>query len=256
MAQIYIRPSVTTENAGIVMLSAKEFLTNQLNVAAQNLSNGDTIGFKGLMQNGLETIYQNLQKMAGAPAVSYVQAAPIERDTSQGSLKQTHNPLDIALSGPGYFVIQVNGARQLTRDGRFRLNTNGELVTQAGHTVMSDQGPIQLGGYSRVLIGPSGTIQAFDENDVQFNLGQLARVAVNNEQTDVEYVGEGRFIPTGEEIPVPNHTQSLQGFLEQSNVNPIQESVALMRLIQFYQEAQRIADMDDALKSKTMNLKV
>ena len=61
MAQTFIRSSVTTENAGIVMLSAKELLANQLNAAAQNLSTGDTIGFKGLMQNGLETMYQNMQ---------------------------------------------------------------------------------------------------------------------------------------------------------------------------------------------------
>ena len=256
MGQTYIRSSVTTENTGVVMLSAKELLAGQLNVAAQNLSNGDTIGFKGLMQNGLEVIYQNVQKGGGAPAVSYVQAAPTERDVGQGSLKQTSNPLDIALSGPGYFVIQVNGARQLTRDGRFRISTTGELVTQEGHPVLSDRGPIQLSPYNKVMIGPRGQIQALDEKDVQVNLGSLSLVAVNNEQTDVEYLGAGRFISVGDEIAPPEHTQSLQGFLEQSNVNPVQESVQLMRIMQFYQEAQRIAEMDDTLKSKTMNVKV
>ena len=259
MAVTSITPSGTIENTATVMLSAKELLSQQMNLAAQNLSNADTISFKGLIQNGMEAVYRNPQLlglMGKEAIVSYVQGSPIKRRIEQGALKQTHNPFDVALNGLGYFVIQSGDQQQLTRDGRFRLNTQGKLVTMDGHSVLGNNGEIDLSGYRSVSILNDGTILGFDYNNLQTVVGSIKCVSVKDEQNDLTYVGQGRFLLSGEENPMLHDTQVMQGFLEQSNVNPIMESVRLMQIMERYRESQNVTDMDDQLKTKTINLRI
>lgn len=254
-----ITPSGTIENTATIMLSSKELLSQQMNLAAQNLSNADTISFKGLMQSGMEAAYRNPRLsgvMGRGVTVSYVQGAPVKRSMEQGALRQTNNPFDLALNGFGYFVIQADGKQQLTRDGRFRLNSQGKLVTMDGHSVLGSNGEIDVGGYHSVSIMEDGTILGFDQNNAQTVVGTIKLIGVEDEQNDLEYVGQGRFLLVGEEHGVPQDTRVMQGFLEQSNVNPIMESVRLMQILERYRESQNVTDMDDQLKTKTINLRI
>ncbi len=256
MAVHHITTSGTIENASIVMLSAKELLTQQLTLAAQNLSNADTIGFKGLIQTGLEAVYRNPKLGGLSPAISYVQGSEVKRDIGQGSLKPTGDVYNLALNGLGYFVVQVGELKQFTRDGRFRLDKSGNLVTMDGYAVQGESGELNFADYATFSVLRDGTVLGFDANGIQTIAGKLKVSRFKDEQEDLEYVGTGRFIALGEESPIDGTTHVTQGFLEQANVNPIAESIRLMRVMQMYGEAQRVIEMDDSTKSRTIHLRI
>lgn len=255
MAVTSITPSGTIENPGTVMLSAKELVIQQMNLAAQNLSNGDTIGFKGLVQTGIESAYTNPAQNSPFPVISYVQAGMLLRDLSQGTLKETSNPFDLALIGQGYFAVQAGDQKLYTRDGRFRLSAAGILVTADGNPVLSQGGEIDLSKYKKFMIRSDGTIMGVDANDVITNVSQLLVVSFDDQQLGMQDMGNGRFATTQDELQVPG-TLVQQGSLELSNTNPMTESISLMRMMKMYEESQRITEMDDEIKRKVINLRV
>ncbi|MBX9977434.1 MAG: flagellar hook basal-body protein [Alphaproteobacteria bacterium] len=256
MAISSVTPSGTIENAGVVLLSAKELLIQQINIEAQNLSNADTVGFKGLIQGGLESVYSDPRLGGKSPSISYVQGDIVKRDLSQGALKQTGNVYDFALNGSGYFMVQSGDAKLYTRDGRFRLDKNGTLTAFDGSIVQGEDGDINLGKFVQFSVSRDGTIVGFDAAGAQTVAGKLKIAVFKDEQNDLEYIGMGRFLAHGEEIPMDANTQVMNGFLEQANVNPISGSIKLMRIMQMYEEAQRVTEMQDATLSKTINLRI
>lgn len=255
MAITTITPSGTIENPATVMLSAKELVIQQMNLASQNLSNADTIGFKGLVQTGIESVYKNPAPKSIMDTISYVQAGMLLRDLTQGSLKETSNPYDMALIGQGYFAVQVGDQRQYTRDGRFRLNAQGDLVTADGYPVLTQNGVLSLANYKKFMVRKDGSIIGIDETDNPVNLGKLVVVSFEDQQLGLQDMGSGRFITNQEELAVPE-TVVQQGSLELSNTNPLSESVNLMRMMRMYEESQRITEMDDEVKRKVINLRV
>lgn len=256
MATYSLNPSGSIEHSGIVMLSLKQVLSEQLSVASQNLANADTVGFKGLIQGSVESVYRNPRLGMKSPSVSYVQPNMIKRNQEQGTLKQTGNPFDIGLNGHGFLAVQVGETTQYTRDGRLRLDSNGQLVTMDGHMVIGDNGPIQLSPYVSFSIMEDGSILGFDNKDVQTVVGNLNIIQFNDEEANLDYVGMGRFKAVGDPLTADMSTvQVLQGFTEQSNVSSITESIRLMKIMQMYEEAQKITDMDDAAKNRTINLR-
>ena len=255
MAITSITPSGTIENSVTVMLSGKELVVQQMNLAAQNLSNSDTVGFKGLVQTGIESVYTNPAKHSNFPTISYVQPGMLLRDLAQGTIKETQNPLNMALIGQGYFAVQVGDQKLYTRDGRFRLDATGTLVTADGYPVLSQGGLINLSTYTKYVVENNGTIIGVDVNDVPTEVGQLIIVNFADQQLGLQNVGNGRFATNQEELSVPD-TLVHQGALELSNVNSMTESVNLMRMMQMYEESQRITEMDDEIKRKVINLRI
>lgn len=255
MAVSTIYPSGTIQNATTVMLSGKELVVQQMNIAAQNLSNGDTSGFKALIQTGIESVYTNPEKNAPSTHISYVQAGSLQRDLSQGSIRETNNPFDFAIMGQGYFAVQVGDKKQYTRDGRFRLNDKGDLVTMDGHAVLAQGGGVNIGGYNKLLVQPDGTILGVDAFDKATVMSQLFLVNFANQQAELEAIGNSFFQTTQEEIPV-SKPHIIQGSLESSNTNPMAESVSLMRLMRNYKHHEKITETNDELMTQTINLRV
>jgi flagellar basal-body rod protein FlgF len=166
-------------------------------------------------------------------------------DLADGSLSTTGHPLDLAIRGPGFFVVDVNGQQLLTRNGQFHLDAGQQLVDVAGHPVMGQSGPITL-NHANVHIDASGAIT--DGNDEVDTL-QIVNV---DKPTELREMGDGLYRFSG------NNVQQFigrvqQGALEQSNVDPGEQMVRLMALSRHAQSIQRALQAYDAALQAGIN---
>ena len=221
-------------------LSASGVLTNmhRQDIAAANLSNVHTDGFKrsvvSLMHRDAEAVedrlgpglrHDLLDRLGGG-----VLAGKTRLDLSMGSLRETSRPLDVALTGKGYFSVQVDDGQttvqRLTRDGRWTQSPDNRLVTvTGGHAVLDVANlPITINpALGKVHIDADGTIR-----QGQATVARLKLIDVPNDS--LRSIGHGLF-EVGQAVldaAQPANAGVEQGFLEQSNVDPIKE---LMKLI-------------------------
>src|SRR6267154_6481437 len=120
-------------------------LSRQMDVVANNVANVNTNGYKAdrsMFQEYLASGAHEDNFPAADRRVSYVQDRAIFHDFSQGAVDETKNPLDVAIDGGGFLVVQTPAGERYTRDGGLQINNQGQLVTAAGDPVMGDSGPI------------------------------------------------------------------------------------------------------------------
>ena len=118
------------ENALLVGLSREATLERHLDVVSNNLANVNTVGFKADQMMFEEYLNSGAHEDNFNPQdrrVSYVQDRGTFRDYRQGASQQTSNPLDVAISGSGFLVVQAAGGERYTRDGNMHLNNTGQL---------------------------------------------------------------------------------------------------------------------------------
>ncbi len=179
---------------------------------------------------------------------SGVKLGRIETDFSQAQTITTDNPLDFAIKGDGFFVVETEDGYRFTRNGSFKLNQYSELVTSEGYLVQGYNGPMVLEG-EEVSITPYGElmVDGFIED-------QLDVINIRNIR-DLRKTGEGLFkIEEGIEIEEQAFTgEILQGQLEQSNVDPIKEMVEMMTLYRGYESSQKVIQAYDQTMDKAAN---
>ncbi len=220
-------------------------LQKQLEVIANNLANVNTTGFKrdDAFTNQLISANELFKNGTVDPGESNLKEQTYT-DFSQGPLQQTNNPLDVALSGTGFFAVQTGQGVMLTRDGSFTLSTDGTLVTRDGYQVMGLNGPIRISDIqnlqsSHLVIDQNGVVKAGNQIYGQIevvtptNLAELAKAGSN-----LYEMKNGGML---EEVN-PSVTQVKQGYLEGSNVNPIDEMVAMIQLQSNFEAGQKAID--------------
>lgn len=195
-----------------------------LEVAAHNLANINTEGFRGE-----ETTFQSLLALA-RPAVSnplalatndYGVLEGAHLDLTPGNLTTTGNPLDVAIEGSGFFVIETPRGTRYTRNGSFQISRTGELTTAAGDSVLGTTGRIQIPP-GQVAISPDGTVSVNGTVAGQIRLADFpAGTALESEG------GTLLSAPAGSEQPVPKAALR-QAMLESSNVNAMSSVTELI----------------------------
>ena len=123
------------ENTLLVGLSRQTLLERQLDVVANNIANVNTTGYKAdssLFEEFLTSGAHEDNFVGADRRVSYVQDRATYRDFAQGAADQTKNPLDLAIDGSGFLVVQTPAGERYTRDGGLQLNNQGQLVTLSG----------------------------------------------------------------------------------------------------------------------------
>ncbi len=242
-------------------------------VISNNIANMTTTGYKRRRAEFQDLIYQNLRRVgsnssdsgsvvpAGAQVGLGVKTAAIYRINEQGNLQQTHNSLDLAVRGNGYFQVTLpSGDTAYTRDGTFSLSPAGEIVTADGHVV--SPGVTIPSNATSVTINGTGQVQiTIDGQTAPTTLGQIQLATFPNE-AGLDAQGDNLFLQTAASgNPVtgapasPGFGSVLQGFVESSNTNVVSEITNLITAQRAYEMNSRVITTSDQMLSTLTNLR-
>lgn len=235
-------------------------------VAANNLANIETAGFKGdtafTVPREAARVEDRLFDMPSNKLLERLGAgvllAPTRTSHTQGALTRTGNPLDVAIRGEGFLVVSVGGAAsgdqvRLTRDGRMTLNSRGELVTvTGGNNVLDDAGrPIRIEPGATVQINGDGTITQDGEL-----VGKLQLAAVEDKQ-QLRKVGHNLYSASAAAIQSADGSDAageiVQGHLEGSSVDPIRAVMAVQNAANAVSSATRLMSVHDEITGRLIN---
>lgn len=217
-------------NAGIYStVSGSVAALTRLDAITNNLANASTPGFKA------ERLVQRAAPVATAPANATGVPTPITRGTlqtdfSQGPIQPTDNPLDIALAGNGFLVVDGPHGERLTRRGNLAIDAEGFLATTDGARVQGDSGDIHVGD-GALVIAPDGTVRSGDQS-----VGKV-RVVTVADPTRLIREGGTTFAAGGQattDVPV-GEVRIQQGALEGANSSPVENLVALIDTMRGYE---------------------
>jgi len=205
-----------------VSLSSQVALERRLNTIADNVANANTTGFRA---TGVK--FEDVVSGLGQDSLSFVSSGTNFLSTAGGALVQTSNPLDFAVRGDAWFAIQTPEGPVMTRDGRFTMQPDGQLVSIEGH-------PILDAGGGEILLDPEGGTPVVAADGGIRQDGQLVgAIGLFDFQpgNDFRRYGNSGVIPEGEPEPIIDQAGVgvVQGYLEGSNVDPVLE---ITRLIQ------------------------
>lgn len=242
------------ENALLIGLSRQMVLERQMDVVANNVANVNTNGYKAdksLFQEYLKTGAHEDNFIGRDRAVSYVLDNGTFKDFSQGPTEQTKNPLDVAIDGGGFLVVQTAAGERYTRDGGLQINNQGQLVTAAGDPVLGNSGPIVFQPTDHdVSIATDGNITVLEGlNRIDSVRGKLRIVSFADAQ---RLLKEGsNLYSAGTATAQPDATSKLQqGFIEKSNVNSVTEMSRMIEVTRTYtQIANLLQQQSDLHKS-------
>lgn len=250
-----------------LMIAGTGLAAQQLHVdtIAQNLANATTAGYKTVRPEFQDLMYQDLRRSGntstdqgtimpvGIQIGLGVKTAAISRNTGQGSVLPTENALDIAVQGKGYFQVTLpDGSTAYTRDGSFKLNDTGIIVTSAGYPVLPS---ITVpNNATSVNINASGVVQATIQGQpVPSQLGQLQLATFIN-PAGLQATGDNLFLETAasgaalQSNPGLDGTGTLlQGFLEQSNVDSVTEVTSLISAQRAYEMNTKVLSACDQM---------
>ncbi|MFN3658947.1 MAG: flagellar basal-body rod protein FlgF [Pseudolabrys sp.] len=226
------------QNALLVGLSRQVALRREMDVVANNIANLNTAGFKSQGALFEEFIPQKARTggEAGGNKVSFVRDRATWLDMSQGTIERTGNPLDVAVDGKGFLVVQTPRGERYTRNGAMQINGNGELVTSEGHQVLGDSGPIILQPTDRdIMVNANGIISVRAGNAmVESQRGKL-RLAAFDQPTQLQKDGAGTFLAPDTMVPQPDTASRIvQGSIERSNVRSVIEMTRMIEVTRSY----------------------
>ena len=250
-------------------IAATGMLAQQRNVevVSNNLANMNTTAYMRRRTEFQDLLYQNLRRVgtassdAGTVVPSGVQLglgvklAAVYRIHEQGNLTATDNTFDLAVQGRGYFRVQLpTGETAYTRDGTFQLDATGKVVNHDGYTVLPT---ITVPNTAvDVTVNQSGQVLVKLQGQVTLsNVGQL-QVAIFPNEAGLNSIGGNLYLESpASGAPVAGNPAStgfgsiLQGFLETSNVNPVEEISNLISAQRAYEMNSKVIKASDDMMS-------
>jgi flagellar basal-body rod protein FlgF len=196
-----------------------------MDITANNIANANTPGFRTERVQFSDWIDPQLDTAAarGVHSITYTQDRATYRESQAGTLTHTANPLDLALTGEGYFTVKTKDGPRLTRDGRFGQMPDGTLADTSGNAVLDVTGkPIQLAPTdTQITIAGDGSISS--EN------GPVGKIGIVKPSDPMKLRAEGatRFVSDATTAPVASPSV-VQGAIEGSNVQPVMEVTRML----------------------------
>jgi len=229
-----------------VTLARQVGLMAEMQTVANNVANVSTTGFRR------EGVLYSEYVQAGPPgreSVSIAAARARTVDLSQASVERTNAPLDLAIQGEGFFLVETARGERLTRAGHFTPNENGELVTPEGHLVLDAGGaPVFIPPEAQAIsVAADGTLSADGRP-----LAQLGLVVPVDPQSMKREPGQLFATEAGTE-PVIEGTAILQGYLEGANVDPVLEIARMIEVQRAYELGQAFIDRESDRRSKLID---
>jgi len=203
----------------------------RFDMIANNLANVGTTGFK-------------------KDVVYFDQALRMRVTTnlSQGNMRRTGNPLDVALEGEGFFKVQTPAGIRYTANGRFQLNAEGLLVTANGDPVLGSSGPISIQGKD-ITIDDSGRIEVDESALDRLSIASFQRPERLQKEGSSYYIYNG----DEEEISEPAQTSVRQGYVEESNVAVTEEMIRMVEALRHFESYQKVLQTFNETDARVVN---
>jgi flagellar basal-body rod protein FlgF len=230
-----------------VALSSQIALERRLTTIADNVANANTVGFRS---TGIR--FDDVVTGLGADSVSFTSPGKTYLPDRSGPLRETGNPFDFAIEGDAWFAVETPSGIVMTRDGRFTMLENGDLVTLEGYAVLDP-------GAAPLQLDPAGGAPTAGKDGILRQDGQLMGAvglfAFEPGEDFVRYGGSG-IVPRAEPIAILDRPDIgvAQGFVEDSNVNPIQEMTRLIMVQRAFENAAALVrdsetSLDEAIRT-------
>ena len=201
---------------------------------ANNLANINTTGYKR------EIPFSEVMISAGNSQMAQF------TDFRQGGLTNTSSPLDLAISGSGFFVVETPNSTNLTRNGNFTVSDDGFIVNDKGDKLMGIKGPINLNDF---LFDENKELKVLRNGEIYVGEQLVDNLLImeSNDPLSLRRDSNMNFLSiTGDFIPVNEESyQIMQGYLEDSNVNPIVEMEEMIKTSTDYQSSYKMINFLD-----------
>ena len=225
------------ENSLSVLLSRQGVLNRQMEFVASNLANANTAGFKAeslIFTESPEPTSRHEQPLSMVHDVTYL------RDMSEGTISATENPLDLAISGDGFFAVQAPQGQRYTRHGAFQLDSLGQIVTLRGAPVLG------IGGAPIVVPPRTSAITITRDGTVSADAAQIGKIQVVAFDTPqaLSKDGDDLYDPKDQAPRPATNAHVLQGMIEGSNVKGVMEMTRMIDVVRSYQHAVRMTELE------------
>lgn len=229
-----------------------------LEVMTNNIANINTAGFKvqkpyfQIRDQGNGVDFSQLAEAINGPIVDVRSGT----DFSIGQLKETGNPLDLALTGEGFFVVETPQGLRYTRDGSFRLNESRELITSEGFKVISEGKPNEK-NQPRGIVLPEGKVDVGQNGQIAVDgvMSAKLKLVAFEDLTQLSRVGGSLFEAGAQAVEVPPaNSQVAAGYLEQANVNVVKNLAEVVNLMRGFEMLTRtIRSLTNSVDQKVIN---
>ncbi len=247
------------ENTVLVGLSRQVALHRELDIVANNIANLNTTGFKAdgaLFEQYLMPVARDNTFSGADTRLNFVQDRASWLDLGQGAIQQTGNPLDVAIDGNGFLVVQTPRGERYTRNGALQINATGELVTSEGFQVLGESGPITFQTSDRdITINADGSIRVREGSSAtaDSSRGKL-RLMEFETPHQLQKDGASLFLASANMQPRPAaEARVVQGAVEKSNVQGVLEMTRLIEVSRAYSEVAAILQQQSELRRDSIN---
>ncbi|MCX6151052.1 MAG: flagellar hook-basal body protein [Ignavibacteriales bacterium] len=205
------------------------FKMKDIEVIANNLANINTTGYK--------------RELPFAEVLSRAENKNTKQltDFSEGVAITTGNPLDLSIKGIGFFVLQTDGGDILTRSGKFMISEDGYLSDEKGNKVLGQKGAINL---SDILLDQSTTVKISADGEVRIGekiIDKLLVAKIDDQKNLIRTQDQGFAYEDGDfETADESGYNIFQGYIEESNVNPIQEMQSMIEINRDFESTQKM----------------
>jgi flagellar basal-body rod protein FlgG len=244
----------------------------QIDTTSNNISNVNTIGYKKQRAEFADLFYQTMEYAGTATSATTqsptgievglgVRPTAITKIFTQGNFKETSNNLDMAITGKGFFQVQLpDGTEAFTRNGAFKLDGEGNVVNSDGYLLVPEI--VVPEDATQISIGTDGTVSVLQAGDTQMNqIGQI-EIATFINPAGLHSLGDNNFINTNASgdaiLGVPGLNgfgQIRQGFVEMSNVQLVEEMTDLITGQRAYEANSKAITTSDEMLQTVNQLK-
>lgn len=224
------------ENASYTTLTRQSGLLREMQIVANNIANAATTGFR---QEGL-VFGEYVNRTEGGPSISMALANIRNTSLVQGGMTQTNGQLDFAIEGDGFFLVETPSGERLTRAGAFALSSEGDLVTLDGFRVLD-------AGGAPIFIPPDAeSVGAAADGTLSVNGRPIAQLGLvsPSDPTGIYREDGVMFRAEGGTEPVTD-ARIMQGYLEQSNVDPVGQIARMIEVQRAYEMGQSFLDAEN-----------
>ncbi len=230
------------ETTGYIALSRQGALRREMSTIANNLANMNTTAYKGERMMFVDHLTKSKSgDFIADQSLSFTRDVASYRNIQDGPIEQTGNTLDVAIHGKGYFAVQgPNDTLQYTRNGNFRLDNTGQLVTQAGLPILTDAG-------TPIFFSPEDTSIVFNgDGTISTENGQIGKLQIVEFENEMGLQRAANGMYTTDQVATPVAQPHIAQYaLEKSNVESVLEMTRMIEVSRRYKSVQSMIQKED-----------